>query len=82
MGFKAEVMVNLDKKISLNYQSVGLSASIKIVKEVESTEQLEDELTTVKAFLESWVDTQVVKSAASLPRLTGEAKRAADDIPL
>jgi len=78
---KAEIMVNLDKKLSLNFQSVGVSASLKIVKEVDGTDQLADELTTLKAFLEGWVDQQVVMSAQSLPRLVLEAKKASDDIP-
>ena len=79
---KAEIMVNLDKKLSLNYQSVGVSASLKIVKEVDSTEQLSEELTTLKVFLEDWIDNQVVISAQGLPRLAKQAKDAANDIPL
>lgn len=79
---KAEIMVNLDKKLSLNYQSVGVSASLKIVKEVDGPEQLSEELTTLKVFLEDWIDNQVVISAQGLPRLAKEAKDAANDIPL
>lgn len=82
MAMKAEITVNLDKKLSLNYQSVGVSASLKIVKEVENTEQLSDELTTLKVFLEDWLDNQVVISAQGLPRLAKQAKDAANDIPL
>jgi hypothetical protein len=82
MAMKAEIMVNLDKKLSLNYNSVGVSASLKIVKEVDSTDQLSEELTTLKVFLEGWIDQQVVLSAQGLPRLAKNAKAAADDIPL
>lgn len=85
MSMKAEIAVGLDKKLSLNYQSVGLTASIKIVKEVATPEALEGELTSLKDFLEGWVNQQVVQSAQDLPRLTQEAKQASkkpqDDIP-
>ncbi len=76
---KVELNVSMDKKLSLNYQSVGLQASIRVVKE---TEDIEEDLTTLKATIETWLDNQILMSAQSLPRLSQKAKKLADDIPM
>jgi hypothetical protein len=75
---KAELTVSLDKKLSLNYNSVGLSASIRIVKE---TADVETDLTALKLQLEQWLDQSILASMQALPRLTKKAKQLSDDIP-
>jgi hypothetical protein len=74
---KIELTVGLDKKLSINYQSVGLSASIRVVKE---TDDLEGDLTTLKQSLEAWLDQQILESAKGLTKLNVQVK-AAEDIP-
>lgn len=69
-----ELTVNVEKTVSINYQSVKLGASVRLKKEVAD---LFDDLTTIKQTLESWIDLQVVNSAKNLHKLKSDA----DDIP-
>lgn len=74
VGPTMEITVNVEKTVSINYQSVKLGATVRLKKEVVD---LFDDLTTLKQSLESWVDTQIVGSAKGLYQLKAQS----DDIP-
>ena len=73
-----ELTVMLDKKLSFNYNSVGLSASIRLMKPAEDLVKLESDLTAMKLTLETWIDEQLLDSARGLPMLANKAKQLSD----
>jgi len=75
---KCELAVAVDKKLSLNYNSVGISASIKVVKD---TVDVAADFDALKNIAEQWVDNAILSSMQALPRLSKRAKELSDDIP-
>ena len=73
--------VDVEKNLSHNYNSVRLRMGTVVEVDVDSPEDFESALVTLKLQLEALVDVQLLKSIQALPRLSKQAKELANDIP-
>lgn len=76
-----QLNIDVEKSLSINYNSVRLRMGIVGELEGSSSEEVEGIITTLKGFLESQLDEHLLKSMQALPRLHKKAKDLGDDIP-
>jgi hypothetical protein len=76
-----EVSVDVEKSISISYNSVRLRIGMVGEFEGSTPEQLELATVTLKQHIEGLLDKQILTSLQALPRLKKKAEELANDIP-
>jgi len=76
-----EIRVDLEKSLSVNFNSVRLRIGFSSEFEGASLEELDHAVVVQKEHIEKLLDNQILKSVQALPRLKKKAESLSEDIP-
>lgn len=76
-----QLTLEVEKSLSVNYNTVRLRMGVIGELEGSTAEEIESGFSALKNFLEGQLDGHLLKSMQALPRLHKKAKDLGDDIP-